>query len=60
MKACKFELRTQGGVIASYNATYDGYLLYCEDMGNEPYEEDSVEFLEWLDIAKREGGYYVG
>lgn len=59
MNTNKFELRTQEGTLESYNATYDGYLQYCEDMGNEPYEEDSVEFLEWLNIAKEEGGCYI-
>lgn len=59
MKAKKFELRTQGETVASYNATYDGYLQFCDDMGNEPYEEDSAEFFEWMNIAKGEGGCYI-
>ena len=45
--------------IASYNATYDGYLQFCDDMGNEPREENSEDYSEWLDIAQSEGGFYV-
>ena len=36
MKHKKFELKTRKTTIASYNATYDGYLQFCDDMGNEP------------------------
>ena len=43
----------------SYNATYDGYLQFCDDMGNEPCEENSEDYSEWLDIAQSEGGFYV-
>lgn len=39
MKHKKFELKTRETTIASYNATYDGYLQFCDDMGNEPCEE---------------------
>ena len=55
----RFEIKTRKETIVGYNATYDGYLQYCDDMGNEPYEEDSMEFFEWLNIAKGEGGYYM-
>lgn len=56
----KFRLETRSGVVASYGATYDGYLQYCDDMGNEPYGEDSVEFCEWMEAARRDGGCCVG
>lgn len=35
MKHKKFELKTRKTTIASYNATYDGYLQFCDDMGKE-------------------------
>jgi len=28
-------------------------------MGNEPREENSEDYSEWLDIAQSEGGFYV-
>lgn len=59
MKHKKFELKTRETTIASYNATYDGYLQFCDDMGNEPCEENSEDYSEWLDIAQSEGGFYV-
>ena len=59
MKHKKFELKTRKTTIASYNATYDGYLQFCDDMGNEPREENSEDYSEWLDIAQSEGGFYV-
>lgn len=34
----RFEIKTRKETIVGYNATYDGYLQYCDDMGNEPYE----------------------
>lgn len=52
-------INTREEPLVGYKATYDGYLQFCEDMGSQPYEEDSVEFFEWLNIAKGEGGCYI-